>query len=461
MRPTPLVVLALTLPSIALAQEACELQRVIGPPEIRSNRFAYQIVTNGAQWLVADDVASTACGGEPLSCGTGAVYSYEMVGGRLELRQTILPPDTALYDGVGGSIDIDGNRLIVGIGAKRWPGETIRRGAAYIYEFDGLAWVETDRIQPPTEVTSGFAFTVLLDGWSAIAKQAHVDRFYHYRFDGDSWQLRQTLTPPDMIPPSCFGCAMTSGDGWYFFGNYLDDSVSRDGGSVYVYRQQPDGTLEFTQKIAPENSGWFGSTLSYDNGTLVVGAPLAERDFRWQGVVQTYVFDGDQWTLGQEFTHRDPEEQTEFGATVVLRDDLLLVRARGENSPAFIRGMSYVYRRGVDGQWREADRLQPDPPRLAGKYGTRMATDGRQALIGAFEDQRITGGVVGAAYLFDLECGDCPPDLDADGTLTIFDFLTFLNLFQDGDAQADFDGDGELTIFDFLAFQTAFDAGCE
>ncbi|OAB63776.1 hypothetical protein AY599_01265 [Leptolyngbya valderiana BDU 20041] len=53
-----------------------------------------------------------------------------------------------------------------------------------------------------------------------------------------------------------------------------------------------------------------------------------------------------------------------------------------------------------------------------------------------------------------------PPDLDADGSLTIFDFLVFANLFQDGDPQADFDGDGELTIFDFLAFQTAFDAGC-
>ncbi len=54
----------------------------------------------------------------------------------------------------------------------------------------------------------------------------------------------------------------------------------------------------------------------------------------------------------------------------------------------------------------------------------------------------------------------CPPDLDADGALTVFDFLAFLNLFDAGDLSADFDGDGELTAFDFLAFQTAFDAGC-
>ncbi|MEO1008505.1 MAG: GC-type dockerin domain-anchored protein [Planctomycetota bacterium] len=60
-------------------------------------------------------------------------------------------------------------------------------------------------------------------------------------------------------------------------------------------------------------------------------------------------------------------------------------------------------------------------------------------------------------------CGSvaCPPDLDGDGELTLFDFLAFQNLFTDGDPRADFDGDGELTLFDFLAFQNAFDAGCE
>ena len=54
----------------------------------------------------------------------------------------------------------------------------------------------------------------------------------------------------------------------------------------------------------------------------------------------------------------------------------------------------------------------------------------------------------------------CVADLDGDGTLTIFDFLSFQNLFDAGDPTADFDGDGALTIFDFLAFQNAFDVGC-
>ncbi|MEQ8316812.1 MAG: GC-type dockerin domain-anchored protein [Phycisphaerales bacterium] len=54
----------------------------------------------------------------------------------------------------------------------------------------------------------------------------------------------------------------------------------------------------------------------------------------------------------------------------------------------------------------------------------------------------------------------CRVDLDGDGELTLFDFLTFSNLFDAGDLTADFDGDGVLTLFDFLTFSNEFDAGC-
>ncbi|GIW74108.1 MAG: hypothetical protein KatS3mg103_0630 [Phycisphaerales bacterium] len=54
----------------------------------------------------------------------------------------------------------------------------------------------------------------------------------------------------------------------------------------------------------------------------------------------------------------------------------------------------------------------------------------------------------------------CRADIDGDGSLTLFDFLGFQNLFDAGDLRADFDGDGSLTLFDFLTFQNEFDAGC-
>ncbi|MFG0283985.1 MAG: S8 family serine peptidase, partial [Phycisphaerales bacterium JB039] len=71
-------------------------------------------------------------------------------------------------------------------------------------------------------------------------------------------------------------------------------------------------------------------------------------------------------------------------------------------------------------------------------------------------DERSGWGVVDAGAVG----GGCAVDLDASGTLDIFDFLLFQNLFGAGDMRADFSGDGALDLFDFLAFQNAFALGC-
>jgi trimeric autotransporter adhesin len=57
-------------------------------------------------------------------------------------------------------------------------------------------------------------------------------------------------------------------------------------------------------------------------------------------------------------------------------------------------------------------------------------------------------------------CPPCAADLDRNGTLDLFDFLGFVNLFNDEDPKADFNQDGLLDFFDFLEFTNAFSAGC-
>ena len=65
-----------------------------------------------------------------------------------------------------------------------------------------------------------------------------------------------------------------------------------------------------------------------------------------------------------------------------------------------------------------------------------------------------------AEAFFTLWVMPCRADLDDDGALTFFDFLTFQNLFAAEDVRADFDFDGAFTLFDFLAFQNSFAGGC-
>jgi len=89
-------------------------------------------------------------------------------------------------------------------------------------------------------------------------------------------------------------------------------------------------------------------------------------------------------------------------------------------------------------------------------------TDQFRVRFSAFDqpNNSVTEAGVDAFEIFTVDCSACPADMDASGTLDVFDFLAFQNLFDDHDPRADFDGDGAFTIFDFLGFQTAFDAGC-
>lgn len=73
---------------------------------------------------------------------------------------------------------------------------------------------------------------------------------------------------------------------------------------------------------------------------------------------------------------------------------------------------------------------------------------------------RVLAAVAALSLAWQVHAAECRADLDGDGSLTLFDFLSFQNLFAAGDLRADFDGDGALTLFDFLVFQNEFALGC-
>ncbi|MFI4916806.1 MAG: GC-type dockerin domain-anchored protein [Phycisphaerales bacterium JB060] len=223
---------------------------------------------------------------------------------------------------------------------------------------------------------------------------------------------------------------------------------------------RPDNTLEFVQKIESAGTGGFGHGIDFDGQTLAIGAMYTHRDVLYQGVVHTYLFDGEQWILEQEMTHDDPLEPSLLGISVSIQGDTLLATENATRTGT-VEGRIVRFERRPGVGWQEVGDLVAAPPVYARDFGEPVVMRDGKVLAGAPEEIDASGFLTGAAYFFDLTCTDCPPDLDADGALTIYDFLMFANLFDAGDMQADFDGDGELTIFDFLAFQDAFDAGCE
>ncbi|MGD1916069.1 MAG: S8 family serine peptidase [Phycisphaerales bacterium] len=80
------------------------------------------------------------------------------------------------------------------------------------------------------------------------------------------------------------------------------------------------------------------------------------------------------------------------------------------------------------------------------------------------EDANLATPGIDAHFALVIRGGEtreqCRADFDGDGTLSVFDFISFQSSFVAGDIAADFDGDGLLRVFDYVLFQTRFTMGC-
>jgi hypothetical protein len=75
--------------------------------------------------------------------------------------------------------------------------------------------------------------------------------------------------------------------------------------------------------------------------------------------------------------------------------------------------------------------------------------------------ERIAPGEVESNYAYiHIVPSYCAPDLDRNGSLDLFDFLEFMNLYNDEHPKADCTGDGLFDLFDFLCFTNIFNEGC-
>ena len=383
--------------------------------------------------------------------------------------QTIVPPDISLYDGFGLSLDTDGDRMLVVTGAKAFDGN-LGYFHEYVFDHSIEQWVEFSRTSPPgTDPDATPIGPITFDGSLALLGQGPL--IHRYTQGAEGWEYRDSFESPDGAAGRTFGQTIKLEGNWAFITAWEDDSASppTQHGSVYAFRRHADDTLEFVQKLLPPGVGdgracKFGIHMDFDGLTLAVSDPNATIDHLGQGAVYLYEFDGHQWMLRQTVTHSDAGRQWYpggFGRGVSIDSDTMVAGTKKSLDFRF----AYAFRRATDGQWREAAVLATGEATPEGwvedEFGLRTEVQGDRVLV-ASEDRMQAPPFIktGAVYAFDLDCEVCMPELDADGALTVFDYLTFLNLFDEGDPQADLDGDGELTIFDFLAFQTAFDAGC-
>ncbi|MEM6675129.1 MAG: hypothetical protein AAF726_19925 [Planctomycetota bacterium] len=167
----------------------------------------------------------------------------------------------------------------------------------------------------------------------------------------------------------------------------------QNGGVVHLYSSTGstwtlDDTVADASGFASSGFGW---SVSRNGDVLAVGAPFTFVNGQSRGAVQVFRRSAQgAWVLEDTLTASDGAMQDEFGKSIAIDGDVVVVGA-ARKSPS---GAAYAFER-VQGNWVETGRFAVDPGSGDVSLGVAVDVDGDRAVVGA---QR--NNVTGAAYVF-------------------------------------------------------------
>ena len=224
----------------------------------------------------------------------------------------------------GASLAVDGEVLVVG--APQETGALHGSGAAYVYRFDGTAWVQEARLEPTQPKRSGaFGFAVALDGDRLIVAapaedgaDAEEGAIYAFHRQAGNWALLQRLEGDGLSNGARFGADVAlDGDALVAGAKHHDNGR----GAAVVYRLEGDHWVD-PQVIVPNDGRqgeFFGLAVAASHGVVAVTAPFADYE---KGCVRLYERDNDRWT---QRVRIQLEQSARFGHDVAMHEDVLAV----------------------------------------------------------------------------------------------------------------------------------------
>jgi hypothetical protein len=353
----------------------------------------------------------------------GAVYVFVRSGDRWAQQAYIKASNPGSGDSFGTALALVGNTLVVGapreasaavgIGGDESNNQASGAGAVYVFVRQGTTWTQQAYIKASnTGANDNFGAAVALTG------------------EG-SWFSSESSG--DLLAVGAFGegSRATGIDG-----DQADNSAPISG-AVYVFRRQGTTWTQdaYIKASNAERSDLFGTSVALSGDTLAVGAAAEASGARGvnadpadntalnAGAAYVFRRSGGKWAQDAYLKASNAEAGDQFGATLALSGDLLVVGAAPEASSA--RGVNadqadnrfagagavYVFRRDRTA-WQQEAYLKASNTGLGDGFGAALALSGSTLVVGAFSEDSAgrgpfadqsdnKGDLAGAAYVFD------------------------------------------------------------
>ncbi|HNO79901.1 MAG TPA: right-handed parallel beta-helix repeat-containing protein [Phycisphaerae bacterium] len=360
---------------------------------------------------------------------SGSVYVFQKLGDAWLFSAELIYENPASHDRFGFDLSISGSELIVG--ANRDDDDGTDSGAAFVFATSNGIWKQVAKLTAADAASEDyFGSGVALEGNTAVIGAYGDDdegpesgSVYIFRRTGGVWQQTAKLTADDATSDDYFGRDVALSGDTIVVGAYLahDNGVDNTG-AAYVFREI-DGVWQQVAKLGADggtSGDGFGLDVDIDGDTIVVGAYQDDDGASNSGSAYVFREVAGEWLQVAKLNASDPVGNANFGRSVAIDGNLVVVGAYRDDGGGPESGAVYISQE-IAGVWEQPVKFIPDATSANDRLGRSVAISGNTSILGAYLDTD-NGSGSGSAFVMVL----VPPDCNSNGVLDECDIASGL-----------------------------------
>lgn len=178
------------------------------------------------------------------------------------------------------------------------------------------------------------------------------------------------------------------------------DSPATNSGAAYVFTRGANGWDQQAKLTASDGAAedQFGWSVGISGNTVIVGAPYADASKADSGAVYVFVRNNaGAWSFERKLVG-EANEGDQFGGSVAISGDNAVIGARYHDGAGEDAGAAYVFHRNGP-SWARQNLLIPPDASAVDQFGWSVAIDGSLLVVGSPGDDDL-GSLSGSAYVY-------------------------------------------------------------
>jgi hypothetical protein len=351
--------------------------------------------------------------------GSVSVFELNQSSGNWEEQVKLLASDRIASAFFGSSLAVSGEILVVGAYYDH------KNGSAYVFEKDSSSgnWGETAKLRAidgaPYEYFGSsvgvYGNTIVVGAYNDGDNGYNSGCAYVFEksLDTGNWTQVSKLIASDGSSHDWFGYRVAVFGNRIVVGSPFQNEGGYGSGSVYVFEFNATGSMwEERAKLTASDAGayhFFGSSVAISKDVILAGAPRynhAVGSSYWSNFVgHAYTFNWDTsartWEETANLVASDARLGDNFGYSVAIDEDLVIVGARNDDGIVTRTGAAYVFAKNeTSATWEEQVKLFAND-------GSDNDWFGRS--VGIYQDVVVVGSPLsdpvnydnGAVYIYD------------------------------------------------------------